>query len=157
MTQTPVPRFETGRPMLLAGLRARYRFEDMPDKLIAAWKTFVPSLPLPGQVNDVTYGAMCGTDLAAQTCEYMCAVEVRNFDALPADCGRMCVPPARYAVFTHDGPLAGLPQTWAGVHAWLGSSGEKAAPTPDYERYDDRFDPRTGEGVVEIWVPISGE
>ena len=156
MTQTLVPRFETGRPMLLVGLRDHYRFADLPDKLIAAWKAFVPSLPLPGQVGDVTYGATCASDPATRSFEHMCAVEVESFDALPADCGRMRVPAARYAVFTHDGPLSGLPQAWAGVHAWLGSSGEKAAPTPDFERYDDRFDPKTGEGVVEIWVPILG-
>jgi AraC family transcriptional regulator len=25
---------------------------------------------------------------------------------------------------------------------------------PFFERYDERFDPRTGMGDVEIWVPI---
>jgi predicted transcriptional regulator YdeE len=24
------------------------------------------------------------------------------------------------------------------------------------ERYDERFDPHTGRGIVEIWVPIAG-
>jgi predicted transcriptional regulator YdeE len=26
---------------------------------------------------------------------------------------------------------------------------------PDFERYDKRFDPQTGEGEIEIWVPVS--
>ncbi|MGH7020936.1 MAG: hypothetical protein ACREEY_13695, partial [Brevundimonas sp.] len=69
MTQTLVPRFESGRPMLLAGLRDHYRFEDLPDKLMAAWKSFVPSLPLPGQVGDVTYGATCASDPATRSFE----------------------------------------------------------------------------------------
>jgi AraC family transcriptional regulator len=28
------------------------------------------------------------------------------------------------------------------------------ADAPNFERYGPDFDPRTGTGVVEIWVPI---
>jgi AraC family transcriptional regulator len=30
-----------------------------------------------------------------------------------------------------------------------------AADAPDFERYDADFDPRTGMGGVEIWVPLA--
>jgi AraC family transcriptional regulator len=30
----------------------------------------------------------------------------------------------------------------------------KAADAPMFERYDETFDPRTGLGGVELWVPI---
>lgn len=157
MTQSLTPRFETGRPMLLAGLRAHYTFDDMPHGLIAAWSRFAPALPLPGQVGVVTYGAMCGSDVPNRRFEYMCAVEVGSFDGIGPEWGRMRVPQAYYAVFTHDGPIDQLPLTWAGVHHWLGSSGATGAPTPDFERYDDRFDPGAGQGIVEIWVPVIHE
>jgi predicted transcriptional regulator YdeE len=29
-----------------------------------------------------------------------------------------------------------------------------SAPSPDFERYDARFDPVTGSGIVEIWFPV---
>jgi AraC family transcriptional regulator len=37
---------------------------------------------------------------------------------------------------------------------WLPSSGHKFADAPFFERYDNRFDPRTGEGEVELWLPL---
>jgi AraC family transcriptional regulator len=29
-------------------------------------------------------------------------------------------------------------------------------PAPMLERYGDAFDPRTGNGGLEIWVPVKG-
>jgi AraC family transcriptional regulator len=37
---------------------------------------------------------------------------------------------------------------------WFPASGFRSAPTPDFERYDARFDPATKSGVIEIWIPI---
>ena len=39
---------------------------------------------------------------------------------------------------------------------WLPDSGHEAADAPDFERYGERFDPATGEGGCEIWIPIKG-
>jgi AraC family transcriptional regulator len=32
--------------------------------------------------------------------------------------------------------------------------GLDVAEAPDFELYDDRVDPKTGMGTVEVWVPI---
>ena len=37
---------------------------------------------------------------------------------------------------------------------WLPASGMKAADAPNFERYDEKFDPLTGNGGLEIWVPV---
>ena len=37
---------------------------------------------------------------------------------------------------------------------WLPGSGHVPADAPVFERYDERFDARTGMGGFEIWVPI---
>jgi AraC family transcriptional regulator len=37
---------------------------------------------------------------------------------------------------------------------WLPASGLKLADAPNFERYDDNFDPLTGNGGLEIWVPV---
>jgi AraC family transcriptional regulator len=37
---------------------------------------------------------------------------------------------------------------------WLPKSGHQLADAPDFERYDSRFDTRSGSGEVEIWVPL---
>ena len=33
------------------------------------------------------------------------------------------------------------------VHIW-------GADAPNFERYDEKFDPSTGDGGLEIWIPV---
>jgi AraC family transcriptional regulator len=39
---------------------------------------------------------------------------------------------------------------------WFPSSGHELVDAPDFERYGEEFDPQTGLGGFEIWVPIKG-
>ena len=150
-------RFETGRPMLLAGLRRWYGFSEGPTQIPIVWNQFVTRLPLPGQIGGgITYGATCQTDMAGQRFEYMCAAEVETFEGLPDDLGRMRVPEAHYAVFVHAAPVSTIRDTILASQAWLTSNGAwKDAGTPDFERYGPRYDAATGMGDTEIWLPIS--
>ena len=142
--------------MLLAGVRRWYGFAQGPVEIPAVWKTFAARLPLPGQVDGRTYGAMCQTDMASERFEYMCAAQVTTFADLPDDLGRMRVPEAHYAVFTHEGPVWTIRETIMAGHDWLGSNGDwKDAGTPDFERYGPRYDPVTGTGDTEIWFPVT--
>lgn len=59
--------------------------------------------------------------------------------------GRMIVPAAHYAVFTDPNGTTTLHNTWQYIwKQWLPACGLKPAPTPDFERYDERFNPATG-------------
>jgi predicted transcriptional regulator YdeE len=152
---THTPRFEDGRPMLLAGLRRHHGFAESVSSIPAQWDEFEQLGEIPGRVGAVAYGAMCGADPERQTLEYLVGVEVESFDGLPAHLGRMRVPAVRYAVFTHEGPIESIRATWnAAMNEWLPKSGFKSANTPDFERYDERFDAETGSGIVEIWLGI---
>ena len=100
---------------------------------------------------------VCGASPDTGTFEYMSGYEVASFDALPHDLGRMRVPVQRYAVFEHGGHVSGLRATWDAIwREWLPRSGQTPADTPDFELYDERFDPATGLGVIEIWFPVEG-
>jgi predicted transcriptional regulator YdeE len=147
-------RFEQGRPMLFAGLRRKHTFASMGEGIPRQWDDFTKLGKLPGQVGTTAYGAICGGDPKAQTMEYMCAVEVQSFDALPKELGRMRVPAVRYAVFLHEGNVATIRDTWRQIFSWLPNSGMQSAETPDFELYDERFDGATGEGGVEIWLGV---
>jgi predicted transcriptional regulator YdeE len=46
---------------------------------------------------------------------------------------------------TEDGP------------GWLPASPHRHVPAPDFEWYDERWDPDSGEGDVDIYVPIAVE
>ncbi len=37
---------------------------------------------------------------------------------------------------------------------WLPASKLCVADAPNFERYDEKFDPATGNGGLEIWVPV---
>ena len=39
---------------------------------------------------------------------------------------------------------------------WLPESGHEVADAPDFERYGPEFDPTTGNGGLEVWVPLKG-
>ena len=149
-------RFETGRPMLLAGLRRWYAFSEGPSQIPLDWKDFVARLPLPGQVGGRTYGATCQMDPEGQRFEYICAAEVETFDGLSEDLGRLQVPEAYYAVFVHDAPVWKIRDTIVASQAWLETNGEwKAAGGPDFERYGPSYDAATGLGDTEIWLPVT--
>ncbi len=148
-------RYEQGRPMLFAGLRRKHTFLRMSQDIPRQWDDFQKLGVLPGQVGTTAYGAICGGDPQTQTMEYMCAVEVQSFDAVPKDLGRMRVPAVRYAVFRHEGNVATVQSTWREIfEGWLPSSGMHSANTPDFERYDERFNGATGEGGVELWLGV---
>ena len=78
----------------------------------------------------------------------------------PRDChcsyfATLRIPPHRYAVFTHDGHVAAIRATWeAAFRQGLPSLGARVADASAFERYDARFNPETGMGTVEIWIPI---
>jgi AraC family transcriptional regulator len=148
------PRIETGRALLIAGLGQRYRFETN-QGIPQQWETFAPHIGhVPGQVGNVAYGVCINAD-GAGNFEYVAGVEVTSFDDVPAEFSRVRIPAQRYAVFSHREHVSRLRATCYAIwNTWLPASRHAHADAPDFERYDERFDPRTGNGVVEIWVPI---
>jgi predicted transcriptional regulator YdeE len=155
MSDVQPVRFEDGRPMLLAGIRRKHAFATMGDDIPRQWDEFVELGKVPGQIGTTAFGAICGGDPDKQTMEYMVGVEVKSFDAIPKELGRMRVPAARYAVFMHEGNVATIQETWKQIlSGWLPKSGMQSNETPDFEVYDERFDGTTGEGGVEIWLGV---
>ena len=142
--------------MLFAGIRRKHTFASMGKSIPSQWHDFLKLGELREHIGTAAYGVICGGDPKTQTMEYMCAVEVESFDALPKDLGRMRVPAGvRYAVFLHGGNVATIQETWGQIFSvWLPSSAMQSAQTPDFEVYDERFDGATGEGGVEIWLGI---
>jgi AraC family transcriptional regulator len=148
------PRFETGRTLLVAGLGERYSFETN-HGIPLQWQRFVPYVGnIPGQVGNVAYGVCCNSD-GAGNFEYIAGVEVSSFDDLPSELRRVRIPAQRYAVFTHRDHISTMRGTVYTIwNKWLPSSGHEVADAPDFERYDERFNPQTGTGDVEIWLPL---
>jgi AraC family transcriptional regulator len=148
------PRFENLKTLLIAGLSERYTAETCAN-IPAQWQRFAPHIGhIPGQVGRTAYGVICNTDDAGNT-EYISGVEVSDFSRLPTEFTRLRIPEQRYAVFAHRDHIAAIRRTWFTIwNKWLPESGHQVAESPEFERYGEEFDPRTGTGGLEIWIPI---
>lgn len=148
------PRFENGRALLIAGLGERYRFESN-QGIPQQWGRFQRYIGnIPGQIGETAYGVCCNAD-GVGNFDYITGVEVSSFDDVPTEFARVRIPARRYAVFSHRHHISRMRATVYTIwNQWLPTSGYGHADAPDFERYDDRFDPSTGTGIVEIWLPI---
>ena len=149
------PRFETGRPFLVAGLGERYTWESGGPAIPGQWQRFHQSVEnIPGRIGQVAYGVCCNADDAGNF-DYIAGVEVADFSDLPREFSRVRIPEQKYAVFTHAEHISTIRRTVNTIwNHWLPISGMKAADAPSFERYDENFDPATGNGGLEIWVPV---
>ena len=154
MTDTPFgpARFESGRPMLLAGLRRRHASATAQQGVAEQWRRFAAGGPIPGRVGANLYGVSCGGD--ASGFEYLSGAEVESLDALPAGMGRMRVPAQQYAVFAHAGPAATLLSTWRKALDWLARGDYESAHKPDFELYAPPADPLGAAGGIELWIGV---
>jgi AraC family transcriptional regulator len=150
------PRFETVGPLLVAGLTERYTCGSSA-AIPSQWQRFQPLIGnIAGQVGRTAYGVNYNPDDEGNF-DYMCGVEVSDFSELPGELARLRIPAQRYAVFAHRDHIAGIRSTFATIWSrWLPESGFKVADAPMFEQYGESFDPATGRGGLEIWIPIAG-
>jgi AraC family transcriptional regulator len=148
------PRFTTGKPLLIAGLGERYSCESAAG-IPGQWQRFHQSVAdIPGRIGNVAYGVCCNGDDAGNF-DYIAGVEVSDFSDLPREFASVRIPEQKYAVFTHRDHISTIRRTINTIwNQWLPASGMKAADAPSFERYDEKFDPLTGNGGFEIWIPV---
>jgi len=153
--QLAAPSVENFRPMLIAGLRKHFAvapWKGTPE----LWQSFAPYLgKISGQVGRKAYG-LCF--LMANGVDYLSGVEVSGSYGLPHDFTMVSIPAQRYLVFAHGDHVSKLHITCDRIAEWLPTSGYEAAKTPGapdfFERYSEEFNPSTGMGGMEVWVPI---
>lgn len=149
------PRFETSKPLLVAGLGERINHDNQGAGIPNQWQRFHQSVEdIPGRIGRIAYGVCCNGDDAGNF-DYIAGVEVVDFSDLPREFSRVRIPEQKYAVFTHSDHISSIRRTVNTIwNHWLPVSGMKAADAPNFERYDEKFDPLTGDGGLEIWIPV---
>lgn len=135
----------------VVGLSATTSFEDN-SAIPALWSEFnALEDAVQNAVHGAAYGVCCDATEAGQF-RYLAGIEATG---LTDGMDHVDVPAGRYAVFTHNGHISDLPKSvytiWNQSLPDLELTPEQR---PDFERYDDRFDPGTGRGTVEIWIPV---
>ena len=136
------------------GLRQQYQCQSNA-AIPSQWNAFLPHFGhIRGQVGHIAYGVICNFDDAGSY-DYICGVEVKELPMDPPEFSGQRIPPATYAVFEHNGHVSAIAGTWKAI--WehgLADAGYQVAEGPVLERYDERFDGRTGLGGMELWVPV---
>ena len=149
------PRFETGKALLVAGVGERCTHENEGAFIPSLWQRFNQTIDnIPGRIGKLAYGVCCNADDAGNF-DYVAAAEVTDFSDLPREFQSVRIPEQKYAVFTHAEHISTIRRTVNTIwNHWLPSSGMKAADAPNFERYDEKFDAATGNGGLEIWIPV---
>lgn len=147
------PRIEPGAELLIAGFAAPIGHDTMAS-IPQLWQRLGPHIGrVANQVPGPAYGVKFNSD--DDGFEYLAGVAVSSFDGLPAEFRTIRIPPCTYAIFTHRGNVSTIRETMAAIwNEYLPHSGLKVADAPDFESYGRLFDPATGNGEVDIFIPI---
>lgn len=139
----------------VVGLSTHCTFEDT-SAIPSLWQRFNErENDVPCAVGGAAYGVCCDADEAGRF-RYVAGVESTAVADVPPGMDSVSMPAGRYAVFTHSGHVADLPKTFYTIwNKVLPDAGFEPKKAPDFELYDGRFDPSTGRGAVEIWIPIA--
>jgi len=154
------PRIENTNSILIAGLRRHYS-EDRISRVPAQWQQFVSYLGrIQGQIGHTTYGVCLSPANGAAGIDYLSGVEVSPSAVLPDEFSVVTVSAQPHAVFVHRGHVSQLRDSLDAIwQTRFPESGHQlGAPSSEapafFERYTERFDPRTASGEVEVWIPV---
>jgi AraC family transcriptional regulator len=131
-----------------------YTFETRVN-IPAQWQRFAPHIgKVPGQVGTISYG-VCWNYRPGTGFDYLSGVEVRDSSGLPAEFAHVRLLAGQYVVFTHREHVSSIGKTIDTIwNQWVPLSGLKMADAPAFERYTENFNPQSGMGGMEIWLPI---
>jgi AraC family transcriptional regulator len=153
------PRFETSGPLLIAGLREPLD-EHAAQKIPALWQQLLVLWnDIHQRVSDVGYGLCISIDNREYF--YMAGCAVWDFNERPSVLSPFIIPSQHYAIFTHPGNVTSIRDTIDyAFDQWLPTSGYSLTPKDHnslhfFERYGESFNPVTGLGEIEIWLPVN--
>ena len=150
------PRFERREKINFVGLEEQHVMATSLN-VLGQWQRFTPYVGhIPGQMGAAVYGVTLVFDPSDGSFTYLCAVEVRDGQTPPPGLKCVVIPPQLYAIFRHRGHASAIGETNTAIwRNWLPNSGFKQSEAlSGFERYDETFDPATGEGGFEIWLPL---
>ncbi|RZZ88200.1 AraC family transcriptional regulator [Pseudoxanthomonas winnipegensis] len=111
--------------------------------------------PFAQPPSGTAFGVFCN-GASDGSFDYLAGFERRDARDPSAGLTRLTLPARRYAVALHRGHISAIRRTWrVFVGDWLPRSGLPVAEAPDFEKYSDDFDTRTGIGDVELWMPLT--
>lgn len=155
MTKVQTPRIEDTGAIHITGQSQTYFDDSSAVGVPKQWQEFAPHIGnIPGQIGEATFG-VCW-DEGGGVMSYICAVEADASVEALVGFTSVTLLPQRYAKFHHGNDLSTIRQTWQSIsETWLPAAGLTRNGGPELEWYSPDFNPATGSGYVEIWIPVN--
>lgn len=134
--------------------------QDNVTQIPELWDSFVPRVAsIPNRKGSHYFGVCELVDLNNVNFDYIASVEVTENQTPPEGMVYREIPENLYAVFTHTNKTTDLHDPlqetlryiWG---TWIPKSDYAPVKAPDFELYDDRFNPMTMQGDIDICIPI---
>jgi len=154
IVDVPAPRMETRTAFRVIGFAQMCSFENN-SAIPGLWQKFnAREDEIDNRIDKAAYGVCCDAD-GQGNFRYVAGVAAPLDATKPTGMQDTKIPAGSYAVFTHSGHIAAFGKTVYTIwNKSLPESGLEPRFAPDFEVYDKRFDARTGQGEVEIWIPV---
>ena len=152
IVDVPKPELRERGAFRVVGLSVKCSFEDT-SAIPALWQSVNVREPeVVGAIPGTAYGVCCDFDEGGHF-RYLAGVEAtEKTDGMDF----VDIPANRYAVFVHNGHISDFSKTVYTIwNKSLPDAGLEPVKAPDFELYDHRFDPETGRGIVEVWIPVA--
>ncbi|MBI4405968.1 MAG: AraC family transcriptional regulator [Deltaproteobacteria bacterium] len=134
--------------------------QDNAHQIPELWTRFVQRvMGIPNRKGTHYFGVSEVIDLKEASFNYIACVEVDDKQTPPEGMVYREIPANTYAVFTHTNRTSSLHDSlqetlqyiWG---TWIPKSDYVPVKAPDFELYDERFNPMTMRGEIDICVPI---
>ncbi len=149
------PTITRSEPLSLIGHSRTHTFAGAAE-IPGQWQAFGPHMnTIPGRLGKATYGVIHAA--SDESFDYLAGVAVAPGTVAPNGMIRLDLPARAYAVFRHPGHVSEIRQVCNTIWSeWLPGSEFQAFEGPWFECYPPPFDPQTGVGGFEVWIPVSG-
>jgi AraC family transcriptional regulator len=147
------PKIESRPAFRVVGIKIRTKNEQ--DEIPQMWGQFAARVAeVQNRVDaHATYGVVGNHDEASGEYDYMAGLNVTPSAGVPEGMTSWDVPAQTYAVFTCTLPTIGA--TIEHIHGtWFPASGYHHAGGPEFELYDEAFDPNDPDSRMYIFIPV---
>lgn len=133
----------------------KYRGKNEQGEIPQLWGAMGPRTGEIGNLVDDTaaYGISANADMETGAFDYIAGYEVSSAEEVPEGMVAFEVPGGRYAVFSTTLPRVGETFDHA-YHTWLPQAGLQPSGGPEFELYDEEFDPQDPGSEFDLYIPI---
>jgi len=133
----------------------KYRGKNENNEIPQMWSEFMPRVhEIKHMVEPhVAYGVCGNMDEDSGEFDYVAGFEVDSAADVPKGMVSWDIPAQTYAVFTCTLPTLGQTFQYA-YKTWLPQSGYRCADSPEFELYDERFDPQDESSPMTVYIPV---